>query len=153
LYKIRSRSAEETYQFGKTLGTLLEPGDLVAFTGDLGAGKTCCVQGIACGLGVKDRSLITSPTFTLIQEYQGRIPMYHFDVYRLTHEEDILDLGYEEYFYGDGVTVIEWAERVATFLPDEHVAIRLHIESDQSRCIKLQAYGEHYSHLIQSLFA
>ena len=149
--KLISHSAQGTYNIGKTLGMLLTSGDLIAFSGDLGAGKTCCVQGIAVGLGVRDRSLVTSPTFTLIQEYQGDVPIYHFDVYRLTHEDDLYDLGYEEYFYGDGVTLIEWAERIPTFLPSEHLAIHLHIEPDQSRCIQLRAYGEHYHQIVQSL--
>jgi tRNA threonylcarbamoyladenosine biosynthesis protein TsaE len=149
--EIISNSAEETYQFGKALGKLLEPGDLVAFSGDLGSGKTCCIQGIADGLKVQDTTQVTSPTFTLIQEYQGKIPIYHFDVYRLSQEDEIYDLGYEEYFYGDGVTVIEWAERITAVLPTEHLAVRLHIEPDQTRCIQLWAYGEHYVQIVHSL--
>ena len=151
MQELISTSAEQTCQFGKALGKLLEPGDLVAFTGDLGAGKTCCVQGIAEGLGVQDNSVVTSPTFTLIQEYQGRIPIYHFDLYRLSREDEIYDLGYEEYFYGDGVTVVEWAERITAFLPAEYLAIHLHIEPDQTRCIQLRAYGKHYEQIVQSL--
>ena len=148
MLEVLSPTAEKTQEFGQSLGSLLQVGDVIAFTGDLGAGKTCCVQGIAIGLGVQDRSLVTSPTFTLIQEYQGRVPVYHFDVYRLAQAEDIYELGYEEYFYGDGVTVIEWAERIAAFLPDEHVAIHLHIEADQMRCLQLRAYGDRYEHLV-----
>ncbi len=145
------KSAEETYQFGKSLGKLLVPGDLVAFSGDLGAGKTCCIQGITDGLEVQDITHVTSPTFTLIQEYQGKMPIYHFDVYRLSHEDDLYDLGYEEYFYGDGVTLIEWAERITGFLPDEHLALHLHVESDQTRCIQLRAYGRHYEQIVHAL--
>jgi tRNA threonylcarbamoyladenosine biosynthesis protein TsaE len=151
LQEITSKSVGATYRFGKALGKLLGPGDLVAFTGDLGAGKTCCIQGIADGLGIQERGIVTSPTFTLIQEYQGRIPMYHFDVYRFTHEDEIHDLGYEEYFYGEGVTVIEWAERITAFLPTEYLAIHLHVATDQTRCIQLRAYGERYEHVIRSL--
>lgn len=146
-----SHSAEETFQFGQKLGMLLNAGDLVAFHGDLGAGKTCCIQGIALGLHVSDRSFVTSPTFTLIQEYQGRLPIYHFDVYRLTQEEDLYDLGYEEYFYGDGVTLVEWAERIPHLLPAEHLAIHLHIEADQTRHVQFYARGASYENLLRNL--
>lgn len=146
--EIRSYSAEETFAFGQAVGELLFPGALVAFSGDLGAGKTCCVQGIAMGLGVEDRSMITSPTFTLIQEYQGRLPIYHFDVYRLTHEEEMYDLGYEEYFYGDGVTLVEWAERVEAFLPQDCLNIHLHIETDLSRTLRLRSASDRYTQVL-----
>ena len=149
--EIRSYSAEETFALGLALGASLFPGALVAFSGDLGAGKTCCVQGIAMGLGVEDRSLITSPTFTLIQEYQGRFPIYHFDVYRLSHEDDMYDLGYEEYFYGDGVALVEWAERIEAFLPQECLNIHLHIEADLSRTLQIRSNGEQYRQVLESL--
>jgi tRNA threonylcarbamoyladenosine biosynthesis protein TsaE len=149
--EIISTSTEETFKLGRKIGSLLQPGDLVAFTGDLGAGKTCCIQGIAVGLGVHDRKAVTSPTYTLIHEYQGRIPLYHFDVYRLAREEDLYDLGYEEYFYGDGVTVIEWADRILSFLPDEHLTIHLFSQPDQTRCISFYACGKHYQQLVRLL--
>jgi tRNA threonylcarbamoyladenosine biosynthesis protein TsaE len=151
LQEIISKSAGATYRFGKALGKLLRPGDLVAFTGDLGAGKTCCIQGIADGLGIQERGIVTSPTFTLIQEYQAKIPIYHFDVYRFTREDEIYDLGYEEYFYGEGVTLIEWAERIRAFLPAEYLAIHLHVVTDQTRCIQLYAHGERYEQIVRSL--
>ncbi len=150
MQEIISTSAEETFEFGRQLGTMLQSGDLVGFTGDLGAGKTVCIQGIAVGLEVHDRKAVTSPTYTLIHEYQGRIPIYHFDVYRLAQEDDLHDLGYEEYFYGNGVTLIEWADRIRSFLPDEHLAVHLLIQSNQTRCIHLYAYGEHYQQIVQS---
>ena len=146
-----SHSAEETFNIGRQLGATLDAGDFVAFRGDLGAGKTCCIQGIAVGLGVSDRSLVTSPTFTLIQEYHGRLPIYHFDVYRLAHEEDLYDLGYEEYFYGEGVTLLEWADRIPHFLPDEYLALHLHIQPDQTRCVHIYAYGVYYENLLHNL--
>lgn len=151
LQEIISTSAKETFGFGRKLGNVLQSGDLVALSGDLGAGKTCCIQGIAVGLGVQDRKAVTSPTYTLIHEYEGRVPLYHFDVYRLEQEEDLYDLGYEEYFYGNGVTFIEWADRITTFLPDEHLAIHLHIRQNQTRCIHLRAYGEHYQQLVKAV--
>lgn len=146
-----STSAEETRTFGAHLGSLLQAGDVVAFTGDLGAGKTCCIQGLAIGLGVPESTAITSPTYTLIHEYQGRIPLYHFDVYRLDHAEALYELGYEEYFYGAGVTVIEWADRIRDFLPDDHLAIHLSFRTDETRSIHLQAYGSRYDQRMQTL--
>ena len=149
--EILSTSAQETFEFGRRLGNFLQPGDLVALIGDLGAGKTCCIQGIAVGIGVHDRNAVTSPTYTLIHEYQGRVPLYHFDVYRLAQEDDLYELGYAEYFYGKGVTVIEWADRIPSFLPDNHLAIHLLRQSDYTRRIHLDAYGVHYQQLVQAL--
>ena len=137
--------------FGTRLGMLLQAGNVVAFTGDLGAGKTCCIQGIALGLGIPESTAVTSPTYTLIHEYQGRVPLYHFDVYRLDREEALYDLGYEEYFYGTGVTVIEWADRIHGFLPDEHLAIHLFLRADDTRTLHLQAYGSQYQQMIQTI--
>ncbi len=145
-----SSSPEATFEYGRALGGLLQPGDVIALHGDLGAGKTCFVQGVSMGAGVRDRSQITSPTFTLIQEYQGRLPIYHFDAYRLHREEDLYELGFEEYFYGEGITLIEWAERIPSLLPDEHLAIYLRIEPDVTRRICLTAVGEHYEKLLQT---
>lgn len=121
--------------------------------GDLGAGKTCCIQGIAAGLGVFNQTQITSPTFTLINEYEGRVPLYHFDVYRLTHEAELYDLGYEEYFYGNGVTVIEWANRIASFLPPERLTITFAVQSEQTRRMSLCGCGTHYEELVQAIAA
>ncbi len=146
--KMHSYSAEETFEAGRVVAKGLFPGSVVAFRGDLGAGKTCCAQGIAVGLGVKERSQITSPTFTLIQEYQGRLPIYHFDVYRLTCEEEIYDLGYEEYFYGKGVTLVEWAERIEAILPRDCLEITLQIEKDQSRTLRFYSCNEQYRRVL-----
>jgi tRNA threonylcarbamoyladenosine biosynthesis protein TsaE len=104
--KILSNGEQQTYDLGYKLGTLLQRKDIVCMTGDLGAGKTTLTKGIAEGLGVTE--CVTSPTFTIIHEYMGRMPLYHFDVYRIQHVEEMEDLGYEEYFYGDGVCIIEW---------------------------------------------
>jgi tRNA threonylcarbamoyladenosine biosynthesis protein TsaE len=96
---------------------------------------------------------VTSPTYTLIHEYQGRVPLYHFDVYRLNRAEDLCDLGYEEYFYGIGVCVIEWADRIAPFLPDERVALHLYIQPDLTRRIEFQGNGGRYQQLIRTICA
>lgn len=150
-YEILSASAEFTRTIGAQLGTLLQAGDVVALSGDLGAGKTCCIQGIASGLGVGAELTVTSPTYTLIHEYQGRVPIYHFDVYRLRDEDDLYDLGYEEYFYGPGVTLIEWADRIQAFLPDDHLALHLYLRHDGVRRLRFQATGAHSEELLHDL--
>jgi len=151
-YEFLSLSAETTQRIGQQLGALVQAGDVVAFMGDLGSGKTCCIQGIARGLGVPETMAVTSPTYTLIHEYQGRIPIYHFDVYRLDNEDDLYDLGYEEYFYGYGVTLIEWADRIHAFLPDDHLALHLYLRGDEARILQFQTMGPRSMHLLNSLF-
>ncbi len=113
--RLSSLTADETLAIGRRLSENLKPGDVVTLSGQLGAGKTTLVKGIASGLGVEEP--VTSPTFTLIQEYEGRIPLYHVDLYRITEAEQLEDLGLEEYFYGNGVTLIEWPEKAVSFLP------------------------------------
>jgi tRNA threonylcarbamoyladenosine biosynthesis protein TsaE len=124
---------EELMEYGVRLGTGLAPGAVIALTGGFGAGKTTLAKGIAKGLGVSDE--ITSPTFTIIQEYTtGRLPLYHFDVYRLGEEEDacesLTELGYEEYFFGGGVTIVEWADLVRDLLPKDATRIALSYGSE-----------------------
>lgn len=123
--EILIENEEETKRFGHQLASHLKPGSVVALFGDLGTGKTSLTKYIGQGLGIKE--LITSPTFTVIQEYRnGKLPLYHFDVYRLQDENELFDLGYEEFFYGQGVTVIEWAEKIKGLLPSD--AISIHID-------------------------
>lgn len=118
---------QDTFQIGKQLGEAAEPGDIFLLEGDLGVGKTVFAKGFAEGLGITEP--ITSPTFTIIQEYEeGRIPLYHFDVYRIADPEEMYELGYEGYFFGDGVCLIEWASRIEELLPEECRTI--HIEKD-----------------------
>src|SRR5512138_2964769 len=104
---------EETERLGALLGSLARPGDYVSLIGDLGAGKTCFARGVARGVGVDPEVPITSPTFTLMNIHQGRIPLYHFDLYRLAGDGDVDELGFGEYFSGDGLSLVEWAERLA----------------------------------------
>ncbi len=118
------KNEKEAEELGMQLADRLAPGAVIALTGDLGAGKTTFTKAVARGLGITD--MVTSPTFTIIQEYEGgRLPLYHFDVYRLEDAEELYELGYEEYFYGEGVCVIEWADRIEDFLPKD--SIRIHI--------------------------
>ena len=122
--------SEETYRLGEEMGRKAEPGDVYALTGDLGTGKTVFAQGFAAGLGIN--GYVNSPTFTILQVYEeGRLPLYHFDVYRIEEPEEMEEIGYEDYFYGDGVTLIEWAELIDVLLPDR--AFRINISKDPGK--------------------
>ncbi|MCL6583616.1 MAG: tRNA (adenosine(37)-N6)-threonylcarbamoyltransferase complex ATPase subunit type 1 TsaE [bacterium] len=143
-----SLSPEETHYLGRVLGESLSCGQLVALSGHLGAGKTCLIQGIMRGLGVQDRYL-TSPTFTLINEYQGRLlPVYHFDVYRLTSPQELEELGYEEYFFGQGVTLVEWADKIKELLPEDHLGVVLEQIGIDTRRLLFTAQGENSRRLL-----
>ena len=118
------KNEEETREFGIALAEKLKRGSVVALIGDLGTGKTALSKYIAEGLGISE--MITSPTFTIVQEYHsGRLPLYHFDVYRIRDVEEMYELGYEEYFYGDGVSIVEWADNIMELIPDEAIVIRI----------------------------
>ena len=118
------KNEEQTKTFGMDLGSRLQKGDILALIGDLGTGKTALTKAIALGMGITDT--ITSPTFTIVQEYTtGRLPLYHFDVYRINDPEELFELGYEEYFFGQVVCVIEWADLIEELLPEETKIIRL----------------------------
>jgi len=122
--KILIKNEDETKEFGITLAKKIKAGDVIALVGELGTGKTALTKYIAGALGVKEE--VTSPTFTIIKEYKsGRLPLYHFDVYRISCEEEMIQLGYEEYFYGDGVCVVEWADQIAGVIPAGSTVIRM----------------------------
>lgn len=119
-----THSAEETFEIGKKLGEEAKPGEVYLLTGDLGAGKTVFAKGFASGLGITKE--VTSPTFTIMHIYdEGRLPLYHFDVYRIDNAEDLMDTGSDEYFYGSGVCLVEWADRIADFLPDNSISVEI----------------------------
>jgi len=145
---IITKSSEETKNLGKEIGKLAKPGDLLAFYGELGAGKTCFIQGISQELKVKD--YVTSPSFTIVNEYQGKIPIYHFDLFRLNAEE-ILELGYEEYFYGKGLAVIEWAEKIEQLLPKEHLKIDIKFKDRYQRTISFISQGDRFNNFLEEL--
>jgi len=149
--RIVSGSPETTEKLGFSLGQLLQPGDFIALHGELGAGKTRLAGGIAKGLGVDPAVPITSPTYTLLNIYQGRIPLYHFDLYRLHGDDDILDLGFTEYFNGDGVSLVEWAERLEKELPPARLDIILSHADESIREIILIANAPRYEKLIAML--
>ena len=140
-----------TEAFGRRLATLLFPGAVVALVGQLGAGKTHLVRAVAEGLGVADSRVVTSPTFVLIQEYAARLPIYHFDAYRLRGDAEFAELGAHEYFGGDGVCLIEWADRVPGCLPEEYLRATLEVTGETSRRLTLKAVGERYRELVQAL--
>ncbi|MDD6350929.1 MAG: tRNA (adenosine(37)-N6)-threonylcarbamoyltransferase complex ATPase subunit type 1 TsaE [Lachnospiraceae bacterium] len=125
-----SNSAEETRALGKRMGEEAQAGDVIALTGDLGVGKTVFTKGIAEGLGVKEP--VSSPTFTILQEYRsGRMPLYHFDVYRIGDPEEMDEVGFDDYIYGDGLCLIEWAELISDLMPDHYRQIT--IEKDLTK--------------------
>lgn len=134
---ILSKNLKETKKIGEKLGRQLKRGDVVSLIGELGSGKTCFTQGLMKGLEVKTRK-ITSPSFVLINEYKGRLPVYHFDLYRLNNIKEVIDLGYEEYFYGDGVTIIEWADKIEGLLPKGCIRIYLKIIGEKEREIDIR---------------
>ncbi len=146
-----SHSPEQTRRFGARLGALLHAGDVICLEGELGTGKTCLAQGIGQGMGVRDS--ITSPSFTLIAEYQpaSLAPvLYHIDLYRLNRPVDeALALGLDDYLAGDGVCVIEWADRIQTALPDERLWVTLRHLDTSKRGIVIKAVGNHYDELLQ----
>jgi tRNA threonylcarbamoyladenosine biosynthesis protein TsaE len=133
-----SNNAAQTFQIGKVLAEGLREGDCVALTGELGAGKTCLTQGIACGLGVSDRYTVTSPTFTLINEYPGqKAGLVHMDVYRITGSAELEEMGYDEYLRSGCVMVIEWAEKIQEVLPAEALYIRCSYIEENKRKIEI----------------
>jgi tRNA threonylcarbamoyladenosine biosynthesis protein TsaE len=131
--RIESPSAEETAAAGERLAQSLRPGDVVALTGELGAGKTCFTQGLARGLGVTGRAV--SPTFVLVNEYRGRLPVHHVDAYRTESMTELLDLGLDELIAGDGVTVIEWADKLLPLLPPDTIHVHIEGVGDEPRVI------------------
>jgi len=149
MIKIITKTPQELEYLGHRMAQLVQPGDFLALDGDLGAGKTSFTQGMARGLNIAED--INSPTFTIIHEYEtGRLPLYHMDVYRLKHPEEMYDLGYEEYFYGEGVTVVEWAQMIESLLPDEYLGIEI-VVIPEGRELRLVPYGARYEHLIEEL--
>jgi tRNA threonylcarbamoyladenosine biosynthesis protein TsaE len=148
-FTIITKSPEETKKLGKEVSKLVKPGDLLAFYGELGAGKTCFIQGISEGLKVKD--YVTSPSFTIINEYQGKIPIYHFDVFRVSNIEEIIELGYEEYFYGEGLTVIECAEKIENLLPKDHLKIEIKFKNSYERKISFIPQGNRFNIFLEDL--
>ncbi len=142
---------DATFLLGRRLGTLLFPGAVVALIGPLGAGKTHLTRAIAEGLAIRDSRVVTSPTFVLMQEYPARLPIYHFDTYRLRGPTDFVDLGTDDLVGGDGVCLIEWADRVLSELPADHLRIVLEPTSESTRRATLEATGPQHQILVEQL--
>ncbi|MCO7128007.1 tRNA (adenosine(37)-N6)-threonylcarbamoyltransferase complex ATPase subunit type 1 TsaE [Sporolactobacillus shoreicorticis] len=142
-----THAPEETMHFSERLAVFLKPGDVLTLSGDLGAGKTVFTKGLAKGLGIQE--MVNSPTFTIVKEYQsGRLPLYHMDVYRISDEEDI---GLEDYFDQDGVTVIEWAENIPSWLPDDRLSITIERVNERERTITCKASGSRSKHINEEI--
>ncbi|MBT2658481.1 tRNA (adenosine(37)-N6)-threonylcarbamoyltransferase complex ATPase subunit type 1 TsaE [Bacillus sp. ISL-18] len=146
-FELTTSSDSDTSQFAERLATYLQPGDVIALEGDLGAGKTTFTKGLAKGLEVK--KTVNSPTFTIIKEYRGRLPLYHMDVYRVADAYE--DLGFDEYFEGEGVTVVEWAHLIEEQLPEERLTIFLYHQGQDQRKIVLQPKGQRYEQLCKEI--
>ena len=148
VYEWISNGPDETFLFAEKLASLLQENDLILLEGDLGAGKTTFTKGIAAGLGIS--RTVSSPTFTIIKEYHGRLPLYHMDVYRL--QDSYEDLGFDEYFEGGGVTIVEWSKMIQEQLPPDYLEITITRQGDQIRKLEFNPMGQRYESLCKELF-
>jgi tRNA threonylcarbamoyladenosine biosynthesis protein TsaE len=137
--KVITKNTEETYKLGIDISRMLKVGDVINLNGDLGAGKTYFTKGIAKGLGIDD--YITSPTFTIVNEYEGRIPLYHFDVYRINDIREMYETGFDEYIYGHGISVIEWGDIISDIIPDYAIKINIRRLDENTREIEIDDKG------------
>ena len=147
VYEIKTHSEEETKRLAVRLALLLKPGDVITLEGELGVGKTMFTKGIAEGLGIT--RMVTSPTFTIVKEYEGDLPLYHMDAYRLEYSEE--DIGFSEYFSGDGISVVEWAQFIEDFLPSERLNIEINYVDDHSRVVIFKPQGSYFKRIIVEL--
>ncbi|PHO06836.1 tRNA (adenosine(37)-N6)-threonylcarbamoyltransferase complex ATPase subunit type 1 TsaE [Thermoanaerobacterium thermosaccharolyticum] len=146
----KTKSPIETEKIGFKLGNLLKRGSIVLISGELGVGKTVLTKGIAKGMGIDD--YVTSPTFMIVNEHLGDIPLYHFDVYRIDDYTELYDIGYEEYFYGDGVCVIEWPEKIKPLIPEDNIFIRMDMgDTFDERTIEIVSNGEKYDEVVKEM--
>jgi tRNA threonylcarbamoyladenosine biosynthesis protein TsaE len=145
MFKIMSNSAQDTAMIGYKLGSILKKNDIICLMGGLGAGKTAFTGGIASALGIT--GYITSPTFTIINEYRGRLPLYHFDVYRIDDPDEMFEVGFDEYICGEGIVVIEWADLIKDILPKDHIKVNIEKVFDEGadqRSISMEFIGGRY---------
>jgi tRNA threonylcarbamoyladenosine biosynthesis protein TsaE len=148
---LHTQSTSETIRIGKQIGSQLHPGDVVALVGELGAGKTHFIKGLASGAGVKRSRYITSPSFTLIHEYHGKIPFYHVDLFRLKTEKEAEGLGLEEYIQGGGITAVEWADNIPAHLPEQMLRVHIYYTGENTRSIEIIGKGDRYDKLVENL--
>lgn len=148
--EIITKSPEQTFEVGRKLGERLEPGAVICLSGEMGAGKTAITQGIVKGVGIED--YVTSPTYTIVNEYDGKIPIYHFDVFRIEDGEELYEIGLDEYLCRQGICIIEWASYIEEFLPEEYLWIDIQKGEDfQDRLLHMKAHGTSYEELIKEL--
>jgi tRNA threonylcarbamoyladenosine biosynthesis protein TsaE len=148
---LQTRSASETIRIGKNIGNRLLPRDVVALVGELGAGKTQFIKGLAAGVGIGNPTYISSPSFTLINEYPGKIPFYHIDLFRLGREKEAEELGLEDYFQGGGITAIEWADKIPSLLPKEMLFISIRYIDKNIRSVEIIGKGKRFEDLVKEL--
>ncbi len=149
--EVVSHSAGDTQRLGRLLGEQAWPGEVVLLVGELGAGKTCLAQGVAQGLGITEPVL--SPSFVILRQYTGRLPLYHIDLYRIERLEEVADLGLDDYLYGDGLSLVEWAERGVGLLPPQHLLIELEFMSETQRRLRLHPRDGRYQEAVERLQA
>jgi len=149
MLKLVTHSAEQTQKLGTSIGRLAEPGDIFFLIGELGAGKTCLTQGIAYGLDIQEYTL--SPSFVIMRELHGRLPLFHMDFYRLDDIAEIGDLGLDDYLYGQGVCVIEWANKGITILPEDHLLIKIDYLGENERSFVIEPMGSRYIRMLTQL--
>jgi len=149
--KITTASSRETEQLGACIGSLLHPGSFVALQGDLGGGKTCLTRGVVVSVAPQSAHLVASPTYAIMNCYPGNTPVYHFDFYRLAGDNDIAELGFEEFFYGDGVCIVEWSERLTELLPLDVLTILFEYSGEDQRNITLTSSGQKSDALLTQL--
>ncbi|MDP6101221.1 MAG: tRNA (adenosine(37)-N6)-threonylcarbamoyltransferase complex ATPase subunit type 1 TsaE [Dehalococcoidia bacterium] len=147
--EVISHSVEDTQRLGRLLGEQAWGGEAILLVGELGAGKTCLAQGVAQGLGITEPVL--SPSFVLLRQYSGRLPMYHVDLYRMERISEVVDLGLDDYIYGDGLSLVEWAERGTGLFPSEHLLIELELLSETERILRFRPRGIRYREAVDKL--
>jgi tRNA threonylcarbamoyladenosine biosynthesis protein TsaE len=148
---LQTKSTFETIRIGKAIGTQLLPGDVIALVGELGAGKTQFIKGLAAGVGVGNSTYVSSPSFTLINEYPGETPFYHIDLFRLGGEKEAEELGLEVYFQGSGVTAIEWADKIPSLLPQEILFVSIAYMGKNTRTLEITGEGKHFEELVNQV--
>ncbi|NQT32179.1 MAG: tRNA (adenosine(37)-N6)-threonylcarbamoyltransferase complex ATPase subunit type 1 TsaE [Candidatus Omnitrophica bacterium] len=148
---ITTHSPEETIELASSITSGLTSGDLIALVGDLGSGKTVFVKGLAKGMGIEKYLYVNSPSFVILKEYHGRKDLYHFDVYRLTDEAFSDTLDYKRYFYGGGITVIEWADKVRDILPEEYLEVNIEYGPSSERKFNFRSVGPRYEGIVERL--
>lgn len=146
-YEVKTESEQQTMKMAERLALLLKPGDVITLEGDLGAGKTTFTKGLALGLGIK--RTVNSPTFTIVKEYEGELPLYHMDVYRLEDSDE--DIGFNEYFHGSGITVVEWATFIKDYLPEKLLHVTIRYVDEHTRALTFVPKGDHYQEVVREL--